>query len=342
MNFKTKQITIVFIEVVIFVSILSLASFWYLYPKGNYEPLIVIFSTMFVVTEGYRRHLKRIFDQEFTKNINSDNSKKNDFSRLIDSHRKSLSSATFIINSDRYDNILAIEKISKQIRKTLEEKILRTARQHICETDPNDLEPAIFSDLLKARNGILPVDVSEAMYGSRQEQINKLKQKLEELNFNDCWEYIKDYLGSDGTTDTEKLKILEYISTRNFYKFSYENRLADYNSSFNSVYHVYGSTFQIHLKSIFNMIKFLNNNKSHVQEYLSLLSKHEIILIFYFMMSEKITCEDYMLAYDVHIIDDIYITSKYSKEMIDLGNSKIIENDLVKKYAFCSEQTHQI
>ena len=43
-------------ETILFIAIISLAFSWYRNPDGNYEPIIVFLTTIFVITEGYRRY----------------------------------------------------------------------------------------------------------------------------------------------------------------------------------------------------------------------------------------------------------------------------------------------
>lgn len=259
-----------------------------------------------------------------------------EFNRLVDVHKNSLSNLVVDNNNNRLVGVVALEYILKELYKELKKVIRYTIRVYICESNIEKIDPLIIENLFQAKMGLYRLQES-VISGKYEEDKTIFITQMKNMNFNERWEYLKTFLGSTDNKNEHVIKMLDYMSGRNFFNFTIEHRFQDYGTAFQSIINKYGVSFEPHLNSITQMINFISDNEHFSDRYILSLSKQEKVLIFYYCMSETILCNTLINIVKTSIISDVLDENQYwSRDyMIDAGNMKIMKSDMEKRVELC-------
>lgn len=207
------------------------------------------------------------------------------FFRGIDSLNQKVVNFTFsqgsVNNSRDYTSFSAIDQLLTQFRTNMDYKCLMHGRQLLVKY-PDTISELYYFKIMQAQTYADPNTI--------QSEAEKLKKTFCAIpDFNDRWEFIKDYIGSIGSGD-EKRDALLSIGRVYFYKTSFEDRYDMYETCYDEMYASYGGFLDSYMKALGYLLEFTDQIKPNIffTEYLrNAISTQEAVLIFYYCASRK-------------------------------------------------------
>ena len=183
-----------------------------------------------------------------------------------------------------YDSFHAVDWLINNLSMKMTQECVSLGR-HFLAKYPELVPIHLYSRIIDLNPGVT--------YYSEIENPNELREAILQIeNYNDRWEYIKEYVGSTDNKDAKINRVLQSIGSLLFYKTPFEERQGAYENAYQSIFDKAGSFLDSYMRNLAYILEqvALNSNNSFFTDYMkSNLSTQEFVLILYYCTSSKST-----------------------------------------------------
>ncbi|MBX9886944.1 MAG: putative phage abortive infection protein [Flavobacteriaceae bacterium] len=196
----------------------------------------------------------------------------------------------------------ALDNLIKRFFYKIDYKCIDLGRR-LLATIPEKLDNTQYFKILRASfPGKFPTN----------ETMEELKQSLiSRTTYEERWEYIKTFIGSTDSKNTDQNEALKSIGHVQFYKIDFKHKENIYISCYDELYKNYGGFMDGYTKNISYLMNFIDQDEKNdffIDYFKSNISTQELILIYYFCASRKSSQKFREQIKKYQILDDLYLS----------------------------------
>ena len=247
----------------------------------------------------------------------------NVFFKLYDSLQNRISTATLLIDGDKYSAHQLIKVLAKKFYSELSEESIEIARLLLAKR-PETISNTHYGKIFEAINGPGYFDTLIKDKDSLIQDVNSL------ADFGARWEVLKYYIGSRGGESSKLKEALRATGSVNFYKIPFSERSCHYKYVYQRLSVDYGEFLDGYFKNVKYLLEFADKSANkclYVNFINSQLTKYELILLFYFIVGGEQKIEDKIVFSNLGVFDEL-LSIDYHMLMIDAPSKEILEKEL--------------
>jgi hypothetical protein len=246
------------------------------------------------------------------------------FFRLLDTQESRIINSSF--SNDKGKEVKGfqlLEHITLAAHDLVAEESLLLARRLFCDK-PDSIADLYYHKMFDANN-VLNSNFAEYLVDNLSDMKAKFIEKMTNYPESEKWEFLKLYFNSPGNESPAQRTALSSVGSVYFYKIEFEERYHIYRKTFEILNQSYSSFLDGFLKGWEFTAIFANessNREMYVKYLQHQLSKHEMIIIFYYLASGyaskdlKTFVKNNLLLRTLHIYNGSFIDAP-SKEELD-------------------------
>lgn len=245
------------------------------------------------------------------------------FYKLIDTFQNRITNNSLNADGNIIDSYSVFKHIVEYMYSELETECVSLGRRLLCNNTEQiaDVHCMKLFQAIKGSNYMETYEVDKETFIQRMTNIE---------NFNHRWEELKFYIGSSGEESQPVKEVLETIGSVNFYKIPINDRKYCYVMAEERISNKYGDLIDGYLKNVEFILSYISttiNRKLYYDFFLSQLTRYELVLIFYYLASGKVSKQFKLNLNTSKILDGILDIDSRSL-MIDFPSDECMENEL--------------
>lgn len=245
------------------------------------------------------------------------------FYKLIDTFQNRITNSSLKAGGNIIASYSVFKHIVQYMYSELETECVGLGRRLLCK----DTEQIADMYCMKLFQAIKGTNYMETYEVDKEKFIQKLTSKDD---FNHRWEELKFYIGSSGEESQPVKEALETIGSVNFYKIPNKDREYCYVMAEERISNKYGDLIDGYLKNVEFILSYISttiNRKLYYDFFLSQLTRYELVLIFYYLASGKVSKQFKLDLKTSKLLDGILDIDSRSL-MIDFPSDECIKKEL--------------
>ncbi len=248
------------------------------------------------------------------------------FFKLIDSQNLRITTSKIIIDGKEYGSFQLLEEIGKNTSLDLKQQLCFLARKIICETPKNICEED-YRKMFEI-NAFLAVNPKEHVADIFERLMTEFFEKIEKLDIENRWRFIEVYFDRQNDEGLDRRRLLESIGRYHFYKVDFEKRFEMYEQLMKTLDSRFGSFLDGHLKGWEFIATYSStslNKNTYFQYISSQLSKFEVVILYYYLVSGRASKSFYSFAKELNIFNNV---DSYNTLLVDHPSVDNIQQEI--------------